>query len=409
MKPETEKKQVQAQVGNRQPSGRWRALGETWWTALQLGLTSFGGPIAHLGYFHQTYVRRKQWLDEKSYADLVALAQFLPGPASSQVGIGVGMMRAGLWGGIVAWLGFTLPSVLMLMIFAYLMQTFDPGSAGWIQGLKIVAVAIVAQAVLGMAGKLASGPIRSAIALIAMAVVLLWQSPVSQVTVIALAGISGLWLFKRQANEEAAPEIKMPIGRRAGLFCLGMFVVLLVGLPILKGLTDNGWVAIVDGFYRAGSLVFGGGHVVLPLLESETVLNGWMSKEDFLTGYGATQAVPGPLFTFAAYLGVLIQGIPGGIVATLAIFLPGFLLIVGAMPFWNSIRRNPKLQGMLTGMNAAVVGILLAALYHPIWTSSIHSPLEFVIGAGLFGMLMFWKSPPWLVVIAGALAGQLLL
>ena len=261
----------------------------------------------------------------KSYADLVALAQFLPGPASDQVGIGVGMMRAGIWGGIVAWLGFTLPSVLMLMIFAYLMQTFDPGSAGWIQGLKIVAVAIVAQAVLGMAGKLASGPVRVAIALIAMAVVLLWQSPISQVTVIALAGISGLWLFKRQANEEANRD-KDADRTESRTLCLGMFVVLLVGLPLLKGLTDNGWVAMVDSFYRAGSLVFGGGHVVLPLLENETVLNGWMSKEDFLTGYGATQAVPGPLFTFAAYLGVLIQGIPGGVVATLAIFCLDFCL-----------------------------------------------------------------------------------
>lgn len=404
-----EKEQVQAPMGDKQPPGRWRALNETWWTALQLGLTSFGGPIAHLGYFHGTYVRRKRWLDEKSYADLVALAQFLPGPASSQVGIGVGVMRAGLWGGIVAWVGFTLPSVLILMLFAYLMQTFDPGSAGWIQGLKIVAVAIVAQAVLGMAGKLASGPVREALAFIAMAVVLLWQSPLSQVMVIALAGISGLWLFKRHVNEEMASGIMIPIGRATGLVCLSLFVVLLVGLPLLRAMTDNGWVEIVDSFYRAGSLVFGGGHVVLPLLESETLLNGWMSKEDFLTGYGATQAVPGPLFTFAAYLGVLIQGIPGGVVATLAIFLPGFLLIVGVMPFWNSIRRNPKLQGMLTGMNAAVVGILLAALYHPIWTSSIHSPLEFVMAAGLFGMLMFWKCPPWLVVVVGAAAGQLLL
>lgn len=409
LNPQTEKTQDQAQTGSGRTSGKWRALSETWWTALQLGLTSFGGPVAHLGYFHQTYVRRKQWVDEKSYADLVALAQFLPGPASSQVGIGVGIMRAGLWGGLVAWLGFTLPSVLMLMLFAYLMQTFDPGSAGWIHGLKIVAVAIVAQAVLGMAGKLASGPVRAAIALMAMAIVLLWQSPVSQVTVIALAGAAGLWLFKQQVNIENSHVVRMPMSRRAGLICLGLFVLLLIGLPILNGVTQHQWIGIVDSFYRAGSLVFGGGHVVLPLLENEVLSSGWMSKEDFLTGYGATQAVPGPLFTFAAYLGVLISGIPGGIIATLAIFLPGFLLIAGAMPFWSSMRSNPKLQGVLTGMNAAVVGILLAALYHPIWTSSIRSPLEFVIGAGLFGMLMFWKSPPWLVVVIGALAGQLFL
>ncbi|MGG3279543.1 chromate transporter [Paenibacillus solani] len=409
MNSQTEIDQAQTQMGNTLPTGKWRALNETWWTALQLGLTSFGGPVAHLGYFHQTYVRRKQWLDEKSYADLVALAQFLPGPASSQVGIGVGIMRAGLWGGLLAWLGFTLPSVLMLMLFAYVMQTFDPGSAGWIQGLKIVAVAIVAQAVLGMAGKLASGPVRAAIALIAMAIVLLWQSPITQVAVIALAGIAGVWLFKQQVNKENASVIRMPMSRRAGLRCLGLFVLLLIGLPILNGMTHIEWIGIVDSFYRAGSLVFGGGHVVLPLLENEILLNGWMSKEDFLTGYGATQAVPGPLFTFAAYLGVLISGVPGGIIATLAIFLPGFLLIAGTMPFWNSLRSNPKLQGVLIGMNAAVVGILLAALYHPIWTSSIRSPLEFVIGAGLFGMLMFWKCPPWLVVLIGALAGQLFL
>jgi len=406
-----EKQQTENRLAYDTQQGRWRAIRETWWTALQLGLTSFGGPIAHLGYFHTTYVRRKQWLDEKSYADLVALAQFLPGPASSQVGIGVGVMRAGIWGGIIAWLGFTLPSVVMLMLFAYLMEAFDPGAAGWIQGLKIVAVAIVAQAVLGMAGKLASGPIRAAVAFAAMSVVLLWTSPVAQVTVIAAAGALGWWIFrKKQGEEEAAPkQAGIPISRRAGLVCLGLFLTLLLGLPLLASLSGSTGIAVVDSFYRAGSLVFGGGHVVLPLLESETVANGWMTKEEFLTGYGATQAVPGPLFTFAGYLGMLIQGVPGGILATLAIFLPGFLLIVGVMPFWNAIRTHAKLQGMLTGMNAAVVGILLAALYHPIWTSSIHGSLEFVIGAGLFAMLMFWKCPPWVVVLAGAAAGQLLL
>ncbi|GIO94187.1 MULTISPECIES: chromate efflux transporter [Paenibacillus] len=406
-----EKQQTENRLAYDTQQGRWRAIRETWWTALQLGLTSFGGPIAHLGYFHTTYVRRKQWLDEKSYADLVALAQFLPGPASSQVGIGVGVMRAGLWGGIIAWLGFTLPSVVMLMLFAYLMEAFDPGAAGWIQGLKIVAVAIVAQAVLGMAGKLASGPIRAAVAFAAMSVVLLWTSPVAQVSVIAAAGVLGWWIFrKKQGEEEAAPkQAGIPISRTTGLVCLGLFLILLLGLPVLASLSGSTGIAVVDSFYRSGSLVFGGGHVVLPLLESETVANGWMTKEEFLTGYGATQAVPGPLFTFAGYLGMLIQGVPGGILATLAIFLPGFLLIVGVMPFWNAIRTHAKLQGMLTGMNAAVVGILLAALYHPIWTSSIDGSIEFVIGAGLFAMLMFWKCPPWVVVLAGAAAGQLLL
>ncbi|MUG66613.1 chromate efflux transporter [Paenibacillus campinasensis] len=386
-----------------------RAVFEAGWTALKLGLTSFGGPIAHLGYFHQTYVKKKRWMDEEGYADLVALSQFLPGPASSQVGIGVGLTRAGMWGAIAAWLGFTLPSVVVLMIFAGLMHTFDPGAAGWIQGLKIVAVAVVAQAVLGMAGKLATGPVRAGIAFLVMAIVLLWQSPLAQVITIAAAGLAGLWLFRKEQAKEGKPDLPAIISRRTAIFCLGLFAVLLVGLPIVSGMTNNEWIAIVDSFYRAGSLVFGGGHVVLPLLESETLANGWLSREEFLTGYGATQAVPGPLFTFAAYLGMMINGIAGGIVATLAIFLPGFLLIVGALPFWNGMRRNAKLQGMLTGMNAAVVGILFAALYHPIWTSSILSPVEFVIGAGLFGMLMFWKCPPWLVVLAGAVAGQLLL
>nr|WP_052019641.1 chromate efflux transporter [Paenibacillus sp. JCM 10914] len=391
------------------PRSNWRDVWETGWTALQLGLTSFGGPIAHIGYFHQMYVKRKQWLSEQNYADLVALAQFLPGPASSQVGIGVGMMRAGVWGGLAAWLGFTLPSVVALMVFAYVMQSLDPGAAGWLQGLKIVAVAIVAQAVLGMASKLANGPSRALIAILAMSVVLLWHSPLSQVSVIVVAGLVGLGIYHQQRPNVMISEFKVPLGKTAGLFHLGCFVLLLLGLPLLAGVWGNEWVTLLDSFYRAGSLVFGGGHVVLPLLEHETVSSGWMAQDDFLAGYGATQAVPGPLFTFAAYLGVILHGIPGGLVATLAIFLPGYLLIAGVLPFWNGIRSNPKLQGMLTGMNAAVVGILLAALYDPIWTSSIHSPLEFVIGAALFGMLMFWKCPPWLVVLAGALAGQILL
>lgn len=385
-----------------------RELWNVWWTALELGLMSFGGPIAHLGYFHKTYVVRKKWIDEKSFADLVALCQFLPGPASSQVGIGIGAMRAGLSGAIVAWLGFTLPSVLLLIAFAYLIHGFDVGGAGWIHGLKLVAVVVVAQAVLGMASKLAAGRIRASIAFGALAAVLLWQAPWVQVAVIAVAGLVGMLLFK----EESPPEVQVQhpsvrISYKTGIICLSLFVVILIGLPIIRLVTANEWVVLMDSFYRTGSLVFGGGHVVVPLLETETMLNGWMSKEEFVAGYGAVQAVPGPLFTFAAYLGVFIQGIPGAVLAIFAVFLPGFLLVIGSMPFWNSLRRIPRLQGAMVSMNAAVVGILFAALYDPIWTSSVTTSIEFIIAAALFLLLIFWKLPPWTIVILGAVAGQI--
>ncbi|SMF82363.1 chromate transporter [Paenibacillus uliginis N3/975] len=389
------------------PSQR-RELWSVWWTSLKLGMTSFGGPIAHLGYFHEVYVTRKKWIDDKSFADLVALCQFLPGPASSQVGIGIGAIRAGIWGAIIAWVGFTLPSVLVLIAFAYMIHTLDTSVFGWLHGLKLVAVAVVAHAVAGMGSKLAAGQLKASIAFGAMASVLLWQTPWIQVAVIGAAGIVGLILFKQE--EPVSGLLKsFRIGHKTGILCLALFVILLVALPIARLISGNEWIAIVDSFYRTGSLVFGGGHVVLPLLETEMMLNGWMSKEDFIAGYGATQAVPGPLFTFAAYLGALIHGIPGAVVAVLAVFLPGFLLVIGAMPFWNRFRRNVRLQGVMLGMNAAVVGILFAALYDPIWKSSITSPFEFIIAAGLFVMLMFWKSPPWVVVVVGAAVGQLLL
>ncbi|WP_422661488.1 chromate efflux transporter [Paenibacillus sp. EC2-1] len=367
---------------------------------------SFGGPIAHLGYFHKTYVVRKKWIDEKSFADLVALCQFLPGPASSQVGIGIGAMRAGLSGAIVAWLGFTLPSVLLLIAFAYLIYGVDVGGAGWIHGLKLVAVAIVAQAVLGMANKLAAGRLRASIAFGALAAVLLWQAPWVQVAIIAAAGVAGMLLFK----EERSPDVQhqsVRVSYKTGIICLSLFVVILIGLPIVRLVTGNEWVVLMDSFYRTGSLVFGGGHVVVPLLETETMLNGWMSKEEFVAGYGAVQAVPGPLFTFAAYIGVFIQGVPGAVLAIVAVFLPGFLLVIGSMPFWNSLRRITRLQGAMASMNAAVVGILFAALYDPIWTSSVTTSIEFIIAAALFVLLVFWKLPPWTIVILGAVAGQI--
>lgn len=387
--------------------GKAGALLEILFVSAQLGLTSFGGPVAHLGYFHNEYIRRRKWMDERSYADLVALCQFLPGPASSQVGIGIGMVRAGWLGGIVAWLGFTLPSVIALVAFAFLLQGYDIAGAGWIHGLKIVAVAIVAQAILGMGQKLAPDRERIAIAVIAAGVTLSWQTGYSQILTIAVAGIAGLWLYRHSSTENVT-NLPIPIRRTTGIVCLALFGVLLIVLPFLRGTAEAGGMAIFDSFYRSGALVFGGGHVVLPLLEQEVVPTGWVSQADFLAGYGATQAVPGPLFTFAAYLGAMTAGVPGAIVATLAIFLPAFLLVAGALPFWNSLRRSPRMQGALTGINAAVVGILLAAWYDPLWTTAILTPLDFALAVILFVMLVFWKLPPWVVVVAGAAGGMVI-
>ncbi|KMJ58011.1 ChrA protein [Bacillus sp. LL01] len=373
----------------------------------RLGLTSFGGPVAHLGYFHTEYIRRRKWMDEKSYADLVALCQFLPGPASSQVGIGIGVMRAGVLGGIVSFLGFTLPSVIALIIFAIILQGFDVGNAGWIHGLKIVAVAVVAHAIIGMANNLTPDLKRKTIALFALVVTLLWQTAFSQVGVILVAAVIGFLLFK-QSVEADDSRLEFPISKRLAVICLTLFFGLLVLLPILREATSLNWIALFDSFYRSGSLVFGGGHVVLPLLEREFVPNGWISEEAFLAGYGAAQAVPGPLFTFAAYIGSVINGWKGGLLATFAIFLPAFLLILGTLPFWDSLRRNSKVKAALMGVNAAVVGILISAFYFPIWTSSIKSPIDFAFAAILFSMLVYWKLPPWIIVLTGAIGGTLL-
>ncbi|WP_174731689.1 chromate transporter [Mesobacillus harenae] len=395
-----------AETQNKNPNEN-KSLLELLIVSTRLGLTSFGGPVAHLGYFHEEYVRRRNWMDEKSYADLVALCQFLPGPASSQVGIGIGVMRAGLLGGIIAFIGFTLPSVIALILFALLLQGMDIGSAGWIHGLKIVAVAVVAHAIIGMAQKLTPDLQRKAIALCALIIVLLWQTAFTQVGVILLAAFAGFLLYKNQAEDEAA-NYRFPISKKFASICLIVFFGLLIGLPILREATALNWIAMFDSFYRSGSLVFGGGHVVLPLLEREFVPTGWMSEEAFLAGYGATQAVPGPLFTFAAYLGAVISGWQGGLIATIAIFLPAFLLILGTLPFWDTLRSNPNIKGALMGVNAAVVGILIAAFYHPIWTSSILAPIDFAFAAVLFSMLVYWKLPPWVVVLTGALGGAVL-
>ncbi len=373
----------------------------------RLGFTSFGGPIAHLGYFHDEYIRRRKWMDEKSYADLVALCQFLPGPASSQVGMGIGIMRAGTLGGIVSFIGFTLPSVLALILFAIILQELDIANAGWIHGLKIVAVAVVAHAILGMAKKLTPDVKRKTIALFALVVALLWQTAFIQIGIILIAAFVGFLLYQQhQASDET--QVQFPISRKFGVMCLTLFFALLIGLPMLREAISFNWIAMFDSFYRSGSLVFGGGHVVLPLLEREFVPTGWLSEEAFLAGYGAAQAVPGPLFTLAAYLGAVINGWQGGLLATFAIFLPSFLLILGTLPFWNTLRRNPKVKGALMGVNAAVVGILIAAFYHPIWTSSILAPIDFAFAAILFSMLVFWKLPSWVIVLTGTIGGSLM-
>lgn len=385
-----------------------RSLIEIFLISTRLGLTSFGGPTAHLGYFHEEYVRRRKWMDEKSYADLVALCQFLPGPSSSQVGIGIGIMRAGILGGITSFIGFTFPSVVVLIAFALLMTGFDVGNGGWIHGLKIVAVAIVAHAIIGMAESLTPDLKRKAIAILALLVTILWQTAFSQVAVIIIAAVIGYFFLKRD-NDGAEAQSRFPISKRVGAVCLLLFFGLLVALPLLKESTGSYWLAMFDSFYRSGSFVFGGGHVVLPLLEKEFVPSGWLSEEAFLAGYGVTQAVPGPLFTFAAYLGTVMNGWQGGVVATIAIFLPAFLLVVGALPFWDQLRNQPKITGAIMGVNAAVIGILIAALYTPIWTSSILDTKDFGLAVILFSMLAYWKLPPWVVVITGAVKGLIFL
>lgn len=344
-------------------------------------------------------------MDEKSYADLVALCQFLPGPASSQVGVGV--MRAGVLGGILAFIGFTLPSVIALIIFALVLQGLNIGDASWIHGLKIVAVVVVAHAILGMAQKLIPDLQRKSIALFALVGTLIWQTAFTQVGIILLSGLVGYLIYKSHADNDET-KLSFPISRKLGVICLSLFFGLLVFLPVLREVTSLNWIAMFDSFYRSGSLVFGGGHVVLPLLEREFVPTGWMDEASFLAGYGATQAVPGPLFTFAAYIGAVIGGWQGRLLATVAIFLPAFLLILGTLPFWDQLRRNPKIKGALMGVNAAVVGILISAFYHPIWTSAILQPVDFAFAAVLFSMLVYWNMPPWIIVVGGAVGGTLI-
>jgi len=392
-------------------SDRTRAVLEVLGASTRLGLTSFGGPIAHLGYFRDEYVVRRRWIDEAHYADLVALCQFLPGPTSSQVGMALGIIRAGLLGGVVAWLGFTLPSAVALVAFAYGLQAADVADAGWLHGLKVVAVAVVAQAVWGMARNLAADRERASLAIVAALAVLASRTATTQVLVIVMAGVLG-WILLPAAGTSTTTRERVPVGKGIAIGSLALFFGLLVALPIARHVAPGQPLAVFDSFYRAGSLVFGGGHVVLPLLQAEVVPPGWVTNEEFIAGYGAAQAVPGPLFTFAAYLGMVMHQAPngwvGGAWALVAVFFPSFLLIVGALPFWELLRFRASFQAALRGINAAVVGLLLAALYDPVWSSAIKGPADFGLALVAFGLLMFWRLPPWLVVLITAVGGAVI-
>lgn len=406
-------------AGEARPSRRPRAsaarLAEIASTFLKLGCLSFGGPIAHVGYLRAELVEKRAWIDDAHYADLVALCQFLPGPASSQVVFALGMRRAGLPGALLASLCFTLPSALLMIGFAYgLALLGDLRAAGWLHGLKLAAVAVVAQAVWGMGKKLCPDRARISICLASASVLLAVSGAIAQLGVIAAGGGLGWWLYRRDLAVAALPSAPAPRRRHlaAAAALLGFFALLAV-LPALASATHDRVIAEFDSFYRSGSLVFGGGHVVLPLLRAEVVPTGWLTNDQFLAGYGAAQALPGPLFAFAAYLGAAMDaGLPpwlNGLWCLLAIFLPAWLLVGGALPFWDRVRTKRWAQAALAGANAAVVGVLLAALYRPVMAEAIRSNLDVVAALVAFGLLEHWKAPPWLVVIAMAAAGQWLL
>jgi chromate transporter len=386
------------------PSGD---VGEIFRVFLRLGLTSFGGPIAHLGYFRAEFVERRRWLSEQSFVDLVTLAQFLPGPASSQTGFGVGLLRGGLAGGVAAWAGFTLPSATLMLLFAYGAERIadSPVGAGVLHGLKLVAVAIVAQAVMGMARTLCPDRTRASIATVALIATLIAPWSIAQLAVIVAGGCAGLLMCKASVETVSDPPL-IPVSRRAGLACLAAYLGLLAVafLPARPGAAE-----LFDAFYRSGALVFGGGHVVLPLLRDAVAAPGWVPDSVFLAGYGAAQALPGPLFAFAAFLGAVASipphGIAGAVLALLAIFIPGMLCLVGTVPFWSALRADPRARAAVLGTNAAVVGLLGAALYSPVWTSAVRGPIDFAIAAAGFVLLIAWRAPPLLVVTLSALAG----
>lgn len=368
----------------------------------KLGLTSFGGPAAHLAYFRDEYVQKRKWLDEKLYADIVAICQFLPGPASSQVGIAIGILRGGIVGGVISFLGFTLPSIILLIMFSALLASTNSFDSGWLQGLKIVAVAIVAHALLGMQKTLAPDRIRISIAIACAILTLLIPTIVGQFSILIAAGLFG-FIYFRSDNNEPAPNIKLPFGKTTSVIAWILFFGLLIILPLLKPFVNSAYYIMFDTYYRVGSLVFGGGHVVLPMLQREVEL----SPDVFLAGYGAAQAVPGPLFTLASFLGHASSGIPGALLATFAIFLPSFLMVIGILPFWSTIRTKKGIQNALKGVNAGVVGILLAALYDPVFTSSVNESSDFIIVLITFTVLFVFKWAPYKVVLLSAILGYL--
>jgi chromate transporter len=388
-------------------------IAEVFLAFLKLGLTSFGGPIAHLGYFRTEFVERRKWLSEESYADVVALCQFLPGPASSQVGFTLGVLRGnGLLGGLAAWFAFTMPSAIILFAFAMGATTLTgPVAEGILHGLKLVAVAVVAQAIWGMANSLTPDRERAAIALVAVAIVVFIGGSFGQIAAIALGAVAGLWLCRGNGPAPAG-HLGFAVSRRYGVAALLLFAALFLITPLVAAKTGSQGLALFDAFYRSGSLVFGGGHVVLPLLQAEVVTPGWVSNADFLAGYGLAQAVPGPLFTFAAYLGAVMGPVPNGLagatIALIALSLPGLLLVYGMLPFWDALRLRPNAQAAMRGTNAAVVGILGAALYNPVWTSAVLGPRDFVLALTGFLLLTVWKLAPWIVVVLLAAAGAIL-
>ncbi|NSZ85389.1 chromate efflux transporter [Agrobacterium tumefaciens] len=386
--------------------------GEVFTAFLKLGVTSFGGPIAHLGYFRDELVVRRKWIDEAGYADLVALCQFLPGPASSQVGFALGLLRAGPLGALAAWTAFTLPSAILLLLFAMVAASIEgPVGTGLLHGLKIVAVAVVAQAVWGMAKSLAPDRQRASIALVGIICVVFVAGAFGQILALALGAIAGLFFCRTEAARQAS-HLAFRVPKSVGYIALATFALLLAFLPVFAAMAGSQGLSLFDAFYRAGALVFGGGHVVLPLLQSAVISSGWVTEDAFIAGYGATQAVPGPLFTFAAYLGAVVgpqpNGIAGAVIALVAIFLPGMLLLVGALPFWEGFRKHLLAQAAMRGANAAVVGILGAALYDPVWTSAIFMPKDFALALTGFILLTVWKTPPWIVVVICAIGGVLL-
>jgi chromate transporter len=376
---------------------------------LRLGVSCFGGPIAHIGYFRDEFVTRRRWLDELAYADLVALCQFLPGPASSQVGFSIGLMRAGYLGALAAWTGFTLPSATLLVSFAYGAASLNgPLGVGLLHGLKLVAVAIVAQAVFGMARSLCPDRERASIAVIAAVIILFSTASIAQIGAIVLGGLAGLWLCRGAPMPEGG-HVSMPVSRRTGLAALVAFFVLLIGVLAVQGRAGAGALELAAAFYRSGALVFGGGHVVLPLLREAFVAPGWLSDDAFLAGYGAAQAVPGPLFTFAAYLGTVARpephGLAGAALGLFGIFLPGILILIGMLPFWDAFRKRPTAQAAMRGVNAAVVGVLGAALYNPVFTNSVKTPSDLAVALVGFVLLIAWRAAPLVVVLLSALSG----